>query len=235
MNLKSSQYFVFVVSCLFISLLWASLSHITVVGQIGDIALLKDQRTKEIKAHRVGSKIFETSFQLKSILGDRIVVLDAQKNKHHVATKLRLNSKVTGGHRTDLSATGSTYREEGLERISTADSISIKVDGNFKRDIVKNLPNIVMEASSDVVTLPDGGVGVKIFNFSDNSLFAKLGLQHSDSPEGASMITSINGQKIQNAVQAVTALREAEKNGADSLSFEIIENGQTKTATINVS
>jgi general secretion pathway protein C len=123
-----------------------------------------------------------------------------------------------------LESTADRYVEDGFQRVGTR----IDVDSRYRDRLLKDeLPNILMQASSEPVVDGKGVItGFRIFQFDQNSIFHKLGLQEGDE------VQELNGSELTNvakAIQTLNGLREA-----NEVTVKVRRNGADVTLQLNV-
>jgi hypothetical protein len=122
-----------------------------------------------------------------------------------------------------LVSTVDKHIEEGFQRIGT----KIEVDGRYRDRLIREeLPNILMQASSEPVVINGEITGFRIFQFDQNSIFHKLGLQDGD------VVREINGIPLNNVartIQFLNGLREE-----NQVQVNVLRNGSPVALELNV-
>ena len=126
-------------------------------------------------------------------------------------------------HTTQDNTFQDTYKEDGFERIKN----KITISSQYKEaKILKNLPTILMEASSLPVVQNGKIIGFQIFNINPQSIFINAGLQNHD------IITAINGKPLEDAASAIKILQSLKDES--SINVDIVRNNQNFKLYINI-
>ena len=87
--------------------------------------------------------------------------------------------------------------EDGFQRIGN----KIDIDSRYRDRMIKEeLPNILMQASSEPVIVNGEIVGFRMFQFEPNSIFGKLGMKDGD------VVKEINGVPLNNVAKTIQFL-----------------------------
>jgi type II secretory pathway component PulC len=113
--------------------------------------------------------------------------------------------------------------EEGFQRIGTR----TEVDGRYRDRLIREeLPNILMQASSEPVVINGEITGFRIFQFDQNSIFHKLGMQDGD------VVREINGIPLNNVARTIQFLNGLREESRVQVSVQ--RNGAPVTLELNV-
>lgn len=187
----------------------------------GGVALLKERSTGQIKAVRVGEKVFSVGV-LVSFERERVVIHETDGKMTSISSKFGGDGSQKAAAK-PLVATQDTYIEEGFKRVGN----KIEVDAAYRDHMVKNeLPKILMEAASEAVMQDGRVVGFRLFQFEKNSMFEKLGMRDGD------VITEINGIPLSSAAKTVQLLNGMKQER--SMNVQILRNGQPVTLDMAV-
>jgi type II secretory pathway component PulC len=191
-----------------------------IVSARGGVALVKNRETNEVKAFKTGEDVFKIG-TLLSVDRQQMILVENDGHMTMISNKLggmtgRTAPKV-------LVSTVDKHIEEGFQRIGT----KIEVDGRYRDRLIREeLPNILMQASSEPVVINGEITGFRIFQFDQNSIFHKLGLQDGD------VVREINGIPLNNVartIQFLNGLREE-----NQVQVNVLRNGSPVALELNV-
>ena len=195
-----------------------------IVSARGGVALIKNRDTSEVKAFKTGEDVYSLG-TLLSVDRTQMLVLENDGQMTLISNKLGGMAAIKPPRAVKvLEASADRYVEEGFQRIGT----KIDVDSRYRDRLLKDeLPNILMQASSEPVVDGKGVItGFRIFQFDQNSIFHKLGLQEGDE------VQELNGSELTNvakAIQTLNGLREA-----NEVTVKVRRNGADVTLQLNV-
>jgi type II secretion system protein C len=191
-----------------------------IVSARGGVALVKNRETNEVKAFKTGEDVFRLG-TLLSVDRQQMIIVENDGHMTMISNKLggmtgRSTPKV-------IVSNADRHIEDGFQRIGT----KIEVDGRYRDRLIRDeLPNILMQASSEPVVINGEIRGFRIFQFDQNSIFHKLGLQDGD------VVQEINGISLNNVartIQFLNGLREE-----NNVQVSVIRNGSPVTLELNV-
>ncbi|NBO39098.1 PDZ domain-containing protein, partial [bacterium] len=191
-----------------------------IVSARGGVALVKNRDTSEVKAFKTGEDVFNIG-TLLSVDRQQMILVENDGHMTMVSNKL---GGMTGRQAPKvLISSADKHIEDGFQRIGT----KIEVDGRYRDRLIRDeLPNILMQASSEPVVVNGEITGFRIFQFDQNSIFHKLGLQDGD------VIREINGIPLNNVartIQFLNGLREE-----NHVQVNVLRNGSPVTLDLNV-
>ena len=195
-----------------------------IVSARGGVALVKNRDTSEVKAFKTGEDIYSLG-TLLSVDRTQMLVLENDGQMTLISNKLGGMTAIKPTKPVKvLESTADRYVEDGFQRVGTR----IDVDSRYRDRLLKDeLPNILMQASSEPVVDGKGVItGFRIFQFDQNSIFHKLGLQEGDE------VQELNGSELTNvakAIQTLNGLREA-----NEVTVKVRRNGADVTLQLNV-
>lgn len=174
-----------------------------IVSANGGVALVKNRDTSEVKAFKTGEDVFRLG-TLLSVDRAQMILIDNDGYMTKISNKL---GGMSASHSPRVAkvmvSTADRHIEEGFQRVGT----NIEVDARYRDRLIREeLPNILMQASSEPVVINGEITGFRIFQFDQNSIFHKLGLQDGD------VVREINGIPLNNVartIQFLNSLREA--------------------------
>ena len=136
-----------------------------------------------------------------------------------------VSSKLRGGPKVPLVKVSNEERhiEEGFQRIGN----KIEVDSRYRDRMLKEeLPNILMQASSEAV-MENGEIkGFRLFQFEPNSIFAKLGIKEGD------VIREINGVPLNNVARTIQFLNGLKTEG--NVQMSVVRDGKPVNLDLSV-
>lgn len=173
-----------------------------IVSPRGGVALVKNRKTSEVKAFKTGEDVFSLG-TLLSVDRTQMIVAENDGQLTMISNKLGgIVAKKAPRPSKVLVSTEDKHIEDGFQRLGN----KIEVDGRFRDRLIKEeLPNVLMQASSEPVVINGEITGFRIFQFDQNSIFHKLGLQDGD------IVSEINGIPLNNVartIQFLNGLRE---------------------------
>jgi len=191
-----------------------------IVSARGGVALVKNRDTSVVKAFKTGEDVFNIG-TLLSVDRQQMILVENDGHMTMVSNKL---GGMTGRQAPKvLISSADKHIEDGFQRIGT----KIEVDGRYRDRLIRDeLPNILMQASSEPVVVNGEITGFRIFQFDQNSIFHKLGLQDGD------VIREINGIPLNNVartIQFLNGLREE-----NHVQVNVLRNGSPVTLDLNV-
>ncbi|MFZ9520933.1 MAG: PDZ domain-containing protein [Silvanigrellaceae bacterium] len=195
-----------------------------IVSARGGVALVKNRDTSEVKAFKTGEDLYNLG-TLLSVDRTQMLVLENDGQMTLISNKLGGMAAIKPARVVKvLESTADRYVEDGFQRVGT----KIDVDSRYRDRLLKDeLPNILMQASSEPVVDGKGVItGFRIFQFDQNSIFHKLGLQEGDE------VQELNGSELTNvakAIQTLNGLREA-----NEVTVKVRRNGADVTLQLNV-
>jgi type II secretion system protein C len=190
-----------------------------IVSPRGGVALVKNRDTSEVKAFKTGEEVFKVG-TLLTVDRQRMIIIENDGQMTTVSNKL---GGVSGRGSTKAQGSVDSHIESGFERIGT----KIAVEARYRDKLIsEELPSILMQASSEPVVVNGEITGFRIFQFDQNSIFHKLGLQDGD------IVREINGIPLNNVartIQFLNGLREE-----NSVKVDIMRNGAPVTLELSV-
>jgi general secretion pathway protein C len=221
----------FLLVCAFFVLLWfpttlaeSKSKKLQLVGAIvsarGGVALVKNRDTSEVKAFKTGESVFNIG-TLLSVDRQQMILVDNDGQMTMVSNKLggitsRTPPKV-------IVSTEDKHIEDGFSRIGT----KIEVDVRYRdRMIREELPNILMQASSEPVVVNGEITGFRIFQFDQNSIFHKLGLKDGD------IVKEINGIPLTDVAKTIRFLNGLREE--NQVQVNVMRNGAPVSLELNV-
>ena len=211
----------FVVLCAFGGDANEKLQHLGAITGPKPIVLFKNRDTGAIKAFRVGENAFGAG-AVTAIDRDSATVLENDGQSTVVSSKMGGAFRLKKAPKV-LVNTDEKYIEDGFARTGN----KIEVDKNYKDRMIKEeLPNILMQASSEPV-MENGEIkGFRLFQFDQSSMFGKLGMKDGD------MVKEINGTPLNNVAKTIQFLNGLKDESR--VSVNIIRDGQPITLDLNV-
>lgn len=192
-----------------------------IVSARGGVALVKNRETNEVKAFKTGEDVFRIG-TLLSVDRQQMILVENDGHMTRISNKLGGSSDRSAAPKVKVSSTD-RHIETGFQRIGT----KIEVDTRYRdRLISEELPNILMQASSEPVVVNGEITGFRIFQFDQNSIFHKLGLQDGD------IVREINGIPLNNVartIQFLNGLREE-----NQVHVNVLRNGSPVSLELNV-
>lgn len=193
-----------------------------VVSNKGGVALVKNIDNGQVKAFRTGDSVWGLG-TLLSVDRQVMIILEAGGQMTSISSKLggafkkgKVVSKV-------YVSTDDKHIEDGFQRIGN----KIDVDSRYRDRMIKEeLPNILMQASSEPVIVNGEIVGFRLFQFEPNSIFAKLGMKDGD------VVKEINGVALNNVAKTIQFLNGLRQESA--VSVNIMRDGAPVTLDLNV-
>jgi general secretion pathway protein C len=189
----------------------------TVVSSKGGVALLKNLSSGQVKAFRIGEAVWELG-TLGSVQREIVSLKRPGGQVETVSSKLRSLPKSVV-----KVSTEDKHIEDGFSRIGN----KTEVDARYRDRMLKEeLPNILMQASSEAV-LEGGEIkGFRLFQFEPNSIFAKLGIKEGD------VVKEINGVPLNNVARTIQFLNGLRSEPNVSVTIE--RNGAPVSLDLNV-
>lgn len=192
-----------------------------IVSARGGVALVKNRETNEVKAFKTGEDVFRFG-TLLSVDRQQMILVENDGHMTRISNKFGGTSERTAPPKVQVS-NADRHIEVGFQRIGT----KVEVDARYRdRLISEELPNILMQASSEPVVVNGEITGFRIFQFDQNSIFHKLGLQDGD------IVREINGIPLNNVartIQFLNGLREE-----NQVQVNILRNGSPVALELNV-
>lgn len=190
-----------------------------IVSPRGGVALVKNRDTSEVKAFKTGEEVFKVG-TLLTVDRQRMIIIENDGQMTTVSNKL---GGVSGRGPSKAQRSTDSHIESGFERIGT----KIAVEARYRDKLIsEELPSILMQASSEPVVVNGEITGFRIFQFDQNSIFHKLGLQDGD------IVKEINGIPLNNVartIQFLNGLREE-----NNVKVDIMRNGSPVTLELSV-
>ena len=192
-----------------------------VVSSQKSVALVKNIKTSQVKAYKLGDNVWGYG---KLVAVDRqAIILDAGG-----AEPITVSSKLGGPRKGKfapkvLVSNADKHIEEGFERLGTKTS----VDASYRDRMIKQeLPNILMQASSEPVIVNGEIIGFRLFQFEENSIFGKLGMRDGD------VVKEINGVALNNVAKTIQFLNGLKTES--NVAVTITRDGQPVSLELNV-
>ncbi|MEN9810600.1 MAG: hypothetical protein RLZZ488_2167 [Pseudomonadota bacterium] len=194
-----------------------------IVSARGGVALVKNRDTSEVKAFKTGEDVYRMG-TLLSVDRAQMILVENDGQMTMISNKLGGMSASQGPRVAKVIVSNADrHIEDGFQRVGTR----IEVDGRYRDRLIREeLPNILMQASSEPVVVNGEITGFRIFQFDQNSIFHKLGLQDGD------VVREINGIPLNNVartIQFLNGLREE-----NNVQVNIMRNGSPVTMELNV-
>lgn len=216
--------FIFALSWLPSSFAESKAKKLQLVGAIvsarGGVALVKNRDTSEVKAFKTGESVFNFG-TLLSVDRQQMIIVDNDGQMTMISNKLggitsRTPPKV-------IVSTEDKHIEDGFSRVGT----KIEVDVRYRdRMIREELPNILMQASSEPVVINGEITGFRIFQFDQNSIFHKLGLKDGD------IVREINGIPLTDVAKTIRFLNGLREE--NQIQVNVMRNGSPVALELNV-
>lgn len=193
-----------------------------VTSNKGGVALVKNLDNGKVKAFRTGENVFGLG-TLLSVDRQVMIVLEPSGSMTNISSKLggafkkgKVVSKV-------YVSNEDKHIEDGFQRIGN----KIDVDSRYRDRMIKEeLPNILMQASSEPVIVNGEIVGFRLFQFEPNSIFAKLGMKDGD------VVKDINGVALNNVAKTIQFLNGL--RGENNVAVTIMRDGAPVSLEMNV-
>ena len=209
--------------CLPVSTIASQAKKLQLIGAIvsprGGVALVENRDTSEVKAFKTGEEVFKIG-TLLTVDRQRMIIIENDGQMSTVSNKL---GGVSGQGSSKARGGADSHIESGFERIGT----KIAVEARYRDKLIsEELPSILMQASSEPVVVNGEITGFRIFQFDQNSIFHKLGLQDGD------IVREINGIPLNNVartIQFLNGLREE-----NNVKVDIMRNGAPVTLELSV-
>lgn len=186
------------------------------------VALLKNRDTGQVKAFRKGENVYGLGTVLE-VEREVVTLLDNNGQTTYLSSKL--GGAFGKGKKVPkiLVSTEDKHIEEGFQRIGN----KIDVDGAYKERMLKEeLPNILMQASSEAVMVNGEIQGFRLFQFDQTSMFGKLGMKDGD------IVKEINGVPLNNVAKTLQFLNGLRTES--HVSVNIVRDGVPITLDLNV-
>jgi general secretion pathway protein C len=192
-----------------------------VVSNKGGVALVKNRVSGQVKAFKTGENLWGIG-TLLSVDRQLIIVLEPSGQITRVSGKLggalkrKLGTKI-------YESTAEKHIEDGFQRIGN----KIEVDSGYKERMLREeLPNILMQASSEPVVVGGEIIGFRLFQFEPQSIFGKLGMKDGD------IVKEINGVALNNVAKTIQLLNGLRQES--SVAVQVIRDGQSVQLDLNV-
>jgi general secretion pathway protein C len=188
----------------------------------GGVALVKNIDDGKVKAFRTGENVYGLG-TLLSVDRHVMIILEPSGNMANISSKLggafkkgKIVSKV-------YVSNEDKHIEDGFQRLGN----KIDVDSRYRDRMIKEeLPNILMQASSEPVIVNGEIVGFRLFQFEPDSIFAKLGMRDGD------VVKEINGVALNNVAKTIQFLNGLRQES--SVSVAIMRDGASVQLDMNV-
>lgn len=192
-----------------------------IASQRGGVALIKHRGTGQVKAIKTGEAVYGLG-TLLSVERQSMIILESDGRMTTLSSKLggavgkKAPPKV-------LVSTEDKHIEDGFQRIGN----KIDVDSRYRDRMIKDeLPNILMQASSEPVVVNGEITGFRMFQFDEGSMFHKLGMKDGD------VVREINGVPLNNVAKTIQFLNGLKQES--NVQVEIMRDGQPVTLNLNV-
>ena len=192
-----------------------------IIANRSGVALIKHRPTGAVKAVKTG----ESAFGLGTLVSVDRQIMIVLENDGHMTT---ISSKLGGAYGKKappkvLVSTDEKHIEDGFSRIGN----KIDVDSRYRDRMIKEeLPNILMQASSEPVVVNGEITGFRMFQFDQNSIFAKLGMKDGD------VVKEINGVPLNNVAKTIQFLNGLK--GESNVAVQIVRDGTPVSLELNV-
>ena len=192
-----------------------------IIANKSGVALIKHRGTGAIKAVKTG----ESAFGMGTLVSVDRQVMIVLENDGHMTT---ISSKLGGAYGKKappkvLVSNDEKHIEDGFARIGN----KIEVDSRYRDRMIKEeLPNILMQASSEPVVVNGEITGFRLFQFDQNSIFAKLGMKDGD------VVKEINGVPLNNVAKTIQFLNGLKSES--NVSVQIVRVGAPVSLDLNV-
>jgi type II secretion system protein C len=184
-----------------------------------NVALVKETDSGRVQAVKPGHNILKT-YKVIEVKPKYIVI---QKDQEW---RIVFQSKFAGEFMdSNASRKGnlSSYKEEGFERSDAA----IRMTAQYRDRLIKDdLSQVLMQATAIPFTRDGRVIGFQLLQIDKDSVYDKAGFQDQD------IVTSINGQDLNNVAGAVNLLNSLRKES--QIELEVLRNGAPRRMTINV-
>jgi general secretion pathway protein C len=224
---KFISTFLLLLSCSIHSSTWAQSAEdvLQVLGAVvsnkGGVALVKNRITGQVKAYKTGENLWGLG-TLLSVDRQLILVLEPSGQIARISGKLGGALKKKLGVRV-YESTAEKHIEDGFQRIGN----KIEVDVNYKERMLREeLPNILMQASSEPVVVGGEIIGFRLFQFEPQSIFGKLGMKDGD------IVKEINGVALNNVAKTIQLLNGLRQES--NVSVQVLRDGQSVQLDLNV-
>jgi len=193
-----------------------------VVSNKGGVALVKNLESGKVQAFRTGENVYGLG-TLLSVDRQVMVILEGSGSMTSISSKLggafrkgKVVSKV-------YVSNEDKHIEDGFERVGN----KINVDSRYRDRMLKEeLPNILMQASSEPVIVNGEIVGFRMFQFEPNSIFGKLGMKDGD------VVKEINGVALNNVAKTIQFLNGLK--GESAVAVSVMRDGAAVQLDLNV-
>lgn len=188
-----------------------------------NVALVKITSSGSVTAVKIGH-IIDNKYKVTDI-SEKYIRVITRDSKHYLVYSDRFAGEFRNDHSGPMKVINpeGSYKEDGFER----NAGKIAMTAAYRDKIVNtDLSKILMEATAEPYMQNGVIVGFKMSQIESDSIFAKGGLRDED------VITSLNGQKLNNVAGAVTLLKSLKD--VPSIDIELIRGGVTTSMTINV-
>jgi general secretion pathway protein C len=194
-----------------------------IVSPRGGVALIKNRNSSEVKAFKTGEDVYGLG-TLLSVDRAQMILVENDGQMTMISNKLGGMSSSQAPRQPKVTiSSADRHVEEGFQRIGTR----TEVDGRYRDRLIREeLPNILMQASSEPVVVNGEISGFRIFQFDQNSIFHKLGLQDGD------VVREINGIPLNNVARTIQFLNGLREENRVQVSVQ--RNGSPVTLELNV-
>lgn len=187
-----------------------------------NVALVKIKSSGSVTPVKI-SHVIDKTYKVTDIT-EKFIRVMTRDSKHYLVYLDRFAGEFRNVHTpTSVINPEGKYKEDGFER----DAGKVVMTSAYRDRIVnQDLSTILMQATAEPYLQNGQIVGFKMSQIDTDSIFAKGGLRDED------VITSLNGQKLNNVAGAITLLKSLK--GAASIDVELMRGGKNTAISINV-
>ena len=219
----------------------ASEKGIQLLGVAGNVAMIKFLDSSKTTATKPGRKlklkgreyeVFDIrKFRSKGITmelldGDQHIVL--YRDRFPIPAKYLRPEKKAGPAKPKPVLVEGSFQEKGFEREFDKNGRGkILVSESYKKNLIKDLGTVLMQASAEPVENADGSLmGFLLDQIDKGSIFEKMGFQNGD------VITEIDGQLLNSPAMTLSILQGLRNKS--EVQFRFKRSGRDVPMTINV-
>lgn len=189
-----------------------------------NVALIKISGSGSVTAVKIGM-IIDAKYKVTDV-SDKFIRVITKDAKNYLVYMDKFSGefrrKTSSGPSANINPEGK-YKEDGFER----DAGKVTMTSAYRDKIVnQDLSNILMQATAEPHMQNGMIVGFKLSQIDSDSIFAKGGFRDED------VITSLNGQKLNNVAGAIALLRSLKDT--PNIEVEVMRGGTTSNMSIGV-
>lgn len=231
---SKNKFFVFVTLVLIAFFSYLALGQdadLKLLGVITDtkgkgVALIRNNASQQVNAFKLGEQVFAMGV-LTSITRDTAFITGSGGLNYTLTTKLGGGFAISQKRQdTGKFLSNDRYVEDGFERNGNV----TRIDASKKDRLIKQeLPKLLMQASSEPVIINGEIIGFRMFNFEENSIYQKLGMQDGD------IVKSINGSPLNNVARTIQLLNGMkDESGLGKVAVQVERNGMPVELEMNI-